>query len=293
MEVNMTIGKEEPVVGREDSEMEQEVAEDVSVERVDLEITTTEPEAVVERSSDFVEAEAIEEAVVKAVEANAPPTEEIVEASHISGDADDRPTEEIGGVESSNEIEIPALDGSSRELSGDADDRPTEEVVPVVEGWSTSGDADDRPTEEVAAADAGWSTSGDADDRPTEEITAATQDVFTRAFLEEEFFQRLLVDPESALEEHGLRQEDLPDLSDPSAPEAVTIIQGVEDAVLEGIQDREQPPVRDDRPPDDSDDMRSILLQGLMDRRGTVITTLSKLIGQSHDTAKSIIQNMK
>jgi hypothetical protein len=93
--------------------------------------------------------------------ATAPPTEEVtVGGWSTSGDADDRPTEEVGS----------AAQGWS--ISGDADDRPTEEVGPASLDRTTSGDADDRPTEEMGFATEGWSTSGDADDRPTEEVVA-------------------------------------------------------------------------------------------------------------------------
>ena len=315
---------------RKPTDVEQETSRDLSD-------VTHDAEAVLERSGDIAEAEAIEAELTELVSAvleTAVPTA----TDQVEVGAKDDPRQEYSGVllregeilqdqdwnedESTVEVALDSIDGESKDdrpteevaaaeqdwsTSGDADDRPTEEIVTIGEATAppmeessvevvdrtTSGDADDRPTEEVVAAEQGWSTSGDADDRPTEEITSATIDVFTRALLEEEYFQKLLENPDSALEEHGLRQQDLPDLSDPNAPEAVTIIQGVEGAVLEGMQILEQPPVRDDRPPDDSDDMRRILLQNIMDRGGTAIPTLSKLMGKSHDTIKSIIQNMK
>jgi len=67
-------------------------------------------------------------------------------------------------------------------LSGDADDRPTEEITFDDLDSPISGDADDRPTEEIAISDVESPISGDADDRPTEEIIIGGWDSLTGIF---------------------------------------------------------------------------------------------------------------
>jgi len=67
----MTDRVEEPEVSRDEVEEAAEVVEEAPTERVQLDEATIESEAVVERSGDFVEAEAIESAIIEVVEVQA------------------------------------------------------------------------------------------------------------------------------------------------------------------------------------------------------------------------------
>ena len=125
----MTDRIEEPEASRDEVDETTEVVEEAPVERVQLEDMTVEPEAVVERSGDFVEAEAIERAVVEAVE------EQTIEERL---DDEELPAAEESERSAESEIESRQLDilddrTSEGRLGGGEEGVPVIEVVEASE----------------------------------------------------------------------------------------------------------------------------------------------------------------
>ena len=128
--------------------------ESSEIERVELDESTVEPEARVEAAGDFQEAEAIEGAFTEALGANAPPTEELAaahEEQSTSGDADDRPTEEVV-----LELEGESKDDPHADEMMDFKPIPAEEVADRVLDQSTGtldGQAVQLPISSVSKID--------------------------------------------------------------------------------------------------------------------------------------------
>lgn len=112
-------------------ESPEEIAESPEIERVELDETTVEPEATVERSGDIAEAEAIEEAVVQAVEAIVPASEEHVEMEGIRADTDKPPVEVELKLEPSATAE-PILEERERSIEEQPDEETKEEFMGYV-----------------------------------------------------------------------------------------------------------------------------------------------------------------
>ncbi len=179
----------------------------------------------------------------------------------------------------------PPLDPDARPAPVGGDQEHLDEPVEVAE--SVRSEVSFEPKTE------NWSTSGDVDDRPAEEIALLVKEVFTRAFLEDEYLEQLIEDPDSVLREQGIVQGFLPDLSDPDSPAMADFIRDVRDEVfLRGEVDTEH--FLDDLHPEESmGDLRMLLLQSLIDRENRAVQILSSIMKNKHDTVKSIIQNLK
>jgi hypothetical protein len=136
----MTGRVEEPEVSRDDGEETAEVVEEAPTERVQLDEATIESEAVVERSGDYVEAEAIESAII-----------EVVEVQAIEHSPDGEKGLQVAEIEQGTE----AVDETRPEAVEEniVEERQTEgeEGVPVIEVVQVSEISSDDDTEDAQA----------------------------------------------------------------------------------------------------------------------------------------------
>ncbi len=125
-------------------------------------------------------------------------------------------------------------------------------------------------------------------------VNPAARVMLTRALLNDAFFDQLVVDVDSALEEYGLSGDDLPDLSDPENPETISFVNEVENEVLEAVRGLDTSAFGDDLQRLDSDrEIRMILLNQMINKKGSAVSQLTNAIKRAHNTEQSIINNLR
>jgi hypothetical protein len=244
----------------------EHLAADEQGEQIVLDDATLEPAAQIEAGGDYPQSEAIEAAMTELIDGA---QEEAAEGGKRAFGRDTfDPNQHYSGVNL-----------AQGEVKTDQD-------------WNEEANA--PPTEEIMVEGQEQAVVGALEDRPLTEVHSAASQAIARVFVEDGFHDRLMEDPDTALAEHGLSREDLPDLGDLDTPEADAFLRDIQNRVIEGVGQNRPEESESDLPVDLSAvSMQTLAWQLKMDKNDKEETTTSTTMSTFTDTVRNIIANIK